>query len=102
MLKIDKRYGRLELQYVSEANGAWEHGNRGRIRVVFSHHLAEPAINVVLPHDKVLFESGTVCLDYPGGVWGYGSAEREAVEIFKKYSLVKNMKALALGNITDI
>jgi len=67
------------VQWVQEARGAWKHARgRGRIRVALvdtSKHHRQINHHGYL---QTLSDSGSLCFDYPGGVWGYGDSLRRA------------------------
>lgn len=69
------------MQTIAEAKGAWKWAHRrGRIRAAI--------VDMSRPHRQInhsgylqtIICSGSVCLDYTGGKWGYGDAKRDASE----------------------
>lgn len=78
------------VQIVSEALGAWKWANkRGRVRVAVvdttKHHRQINHKGYL----ETLYESGSQCLDYLGGRWGYGAALEHAEQVAAKYNADK-------------
>ncbi|SDU13652.1 hypothetical protein SAMN05444156_2176 [Verrucomicrobium sp. GAS474] len=95
----------IEIQHISLAKGGWEWARtRGEIRVA--------AIDPERYHRKTnhkgylgtFSRSSDVTFDYPAGKWGYGRAEKKALEIAKSLAmkfdlpLFKDGKPLDLAN----
>lgn len=90
MEKLSKEYGAIRLQKVAKKLGAWKWASsRVSFRIVRSPYMSRGAINRLRSGEKVVWESDDVCMDYPGGYWGYGEELKEAQRVFKNTFFTK-------------
>ncbi len=88
--KISSIYGRIELQFVTKQRGAWNWARtRGYYRLIYSPYMKPGKISRIRPGEKVLWTSSQVTADYKGGRWGYGQAEKDAINELKNTSFAE-------------